>query len=539
MASAAVIGLIVMTLVDYAQLIPESVQKLTKVADTRRLFHLRGQKTDFKYMSEHRLQHNYTAVLLRSTDNGYLCQMNSSDPSQLSRSEQADRVVLHINTRRFILKNLSLSDSGEYVTERWVKGTLREKRLYSLLVCKDECGIKMQHFPQHSKTEVMIKNTNESHGNRLQIYKELFCDKSNNIPQTTLVLDTRLPVEVLPDDLKGIVEMSSNSTTVCISIARKVRVSYMFLIWTGDQCCIKAAYGGVLPCSAPQAKYGKRHFLKPSNRLTLPCPDLTLHVEEITWETPGKVLSTDVSLSVNMSHQEEEEKDMYIQTRNYSLVIPSVEVKHTGRYKCKPDFVEWEYLPDEVFVCSDLEATTVLFSEGGAAGLVCGVELNVTKAMCTFYRHVGPEQEHLTLNPEQMKAIKDESMRKGRMSRSQFSLTMSNLTFNDSGVYYCRMWGVAEEGTLFCFDRKIYLLHKHPFGIHSTFYRVYSALMACALLGMICAVLSVNLKIRGKDQACQDTLRKTPELPGRPIREREPSGGESAYDDAGTAEDTV
>ncbi|KAL2096027.1 hypothetical protein ACEWY4_008175 [Coilia grayii] len=226
-----------------------------------------------------------------------------------------------------------------------------------------------------------------------------------------------------------------------------------------------------------------------------------------------------------MSHQEEEEKDMYIQTRNYSLGIPSLEVKHTGRYECKPDFVEWEYLPDEVFVCSDLEATTVLFSEGDAAALVCGVELNVTTAMCTFYRHVGPEQEHLTLNPEQMKAIKDESMRRGRMSRSQFSLTMSNLTFNDSGVYYCRMWGVAEEGTLFCFDRKIYLLHKHPFGIHSTFYRVYSALMACALLGMICAVLSVNLKIRGKDQACQDTLRKTPELPGRPIREREPSGG--------------
>ncbi|KAL2096028.1 hypothetical protein ACEWY4_008176 [Coilia grayii] len=509
MASAAVIGLIVMTLVDYAQLIPESVQKLTKVRDTNRFFYLRGQETDFKYMSEHRLQHNYTAVLLRSTDNGYLCQMNSSDPSQLSHSEQADRVDLDMNNRRFILKNLSLSDSGEYVTERWVKGTLREKRLFSLLVCKDECDIKMQHFPKHSKTE------------------------------TTLVMDTRLPGEVLPDDLKGIVEMSSNSTTVCISIAMKVRVSYVFLIWTGDQCCIKAAYGGVLPCSAPRRKYGKRHFLKPSNRLTLPCPDLTLHVEEITWETPGKVLSTDVSLSVNMSHQEEEEKDMYIQTRNYSLVIPSVEVKHTGRYKCKPDIVEWEYLPDEVFVCSDLEATTVLFSEGGAAGLDCGVELNVTKAMCTFYRHVGPEQEHLTLNPEQMKAIKDESMRRGRMSRSQFSLTMSNLTFNDSGVYYCRMWGVAEEGTLFCFDRKINLLHKHPFGIHSTFYRVYSALMVCALLGMICAVLSVNLKIRGKDQACQDTLRKTPELPGRPIRERESSGGESAYDDVGIAEDTV
>ena len=117
------------------------------------------------------------------------------------------------------------------------------------------------------------------------------------------------------------------------------------------------------------------------------------------------------------------------------------------------------------------------------------------------------------------------------MSSGQLSLTISNLTLNDSGLYVCRMFGYTEERKLFCFDRKIYLLYKHPFGVDSTFYTVYSSLMACGLLGMVCAVISVNLRVRGRDQASQERLRRT--------AEGEHSEGQPDSECVNTAEDGV
>lgn len=54
-----------------------------------------------------------------------------------------------------------------------------------------------------------------------------------------------------------------------------------------------------------------------------------------------------------------------------------------------------------------------------------------------------------------------------------------------------------------------------PFGIDSTFYAVDSSLMACALLESVCAVITVNLKTRRRDQATLKARRTATKMQGQ------------------------
>lgn len=426
-------------LIGGVQLIPEETH------ERKSWWHcVAGEDVGFEFLSLFRLQHNITAVLLRSTDDGYLCLKNSSDlTQQRCRSAQSDRVVLI--SKMFLLRNVSLSDTGVYVTERWVKGTLKERILHDLVVCPEKCNVSTHNFGDHAKADLIVQKAKESRENRVWIYKLVYNFTELGY-ETSDILDTRLPVDVLSDGQRGTLNISSNSSTVHISTAIHRSAYYGFMVWNGEQCC-SSWYALSWKRTLKYSRSTAPDFLKPGQRLAIPCYGFTEYAEQVKWETPGVVLSADVvSPSLNASAGREEKGDVYIEAGNYSLVIPFAEGKHAGTYKCTPDVEYSNYEPHEVFFCADREASTVLFSVGGTAELVCGAALNVTKASCSFYRiFVGPELERLPVDLKQMEAMKNQSMDNGTMSSSQFSLTVSNVTLNDSGLYYCRVWGRAAE----------------------------------------------------------------------------------------------
>ncbi|KAJ8011056.1 hypothetical protein DPEC_G00054220 [Dallia pectoralis] len=109
-----------------------------------------------------------------------------------------------------------------------------------------------------------------------------------------------------------------------------------------------------------------------------------------------------------------------------------------------------------------------------------------------------------------------------RLNLDQGRFSINDVTQSDSGQYKMECWTVT----------KTFLMKRDHFGINSTFYRVYSSLMTCALLGTICVLITVNLKTRRRYQASKKTRRTVyqteRQMSSRVEEEREESEEETA-----------
>ncbi|KAJ7992073.1 hypothetical protein DPEC_G00274780 [Dallia pectoralis] len=190
-------------------------------------------------------------------------------------------------------------------------------------------------------------------------------------------------------------------------------------------------------------------------------------------------------------------------TGNYSLVIPSVELNHTGRYQCnnKQPMRDKIIKAYELLVCPESEPLTEFFSK--RVVLRCNCDITETDRV-VWYRNTG-HVGNVIKDTGLFKQTKYPEDLVGRLNASNppYYLVLSNLSLADSGEYWC---AVLYEGDCLSVT-KIVLVEWDPFGINSTFYRVYSSLMACALLGMVCVLITVNLKTRRRDQESLKTRR--------------------------------
>ncbi|KAJ7992134.1 hypothetical protein DPEC_G00275390 [Dallia pectoralis] len=192
-------------------------------------------------------------------------------------------------------------------------------------------------------------------------------------------------------------------------------------------------------------------------------------------------------------------------TGNYSLVIPSVMLNHTGRYLCynkQPtrDKIIKHYV---LLVCPKSEPITEFLFEGEEVVLRCNSDITESDRVVWYRKtgHVG----NVIKDKEPYKQTNYPKDLVGRINASNppYYLVLSNLSLADSGEYWC---AVFYERVCVSVTKTV-LVEWDPFGINSTFYRVYSSLMACALLGMVCVLITVNLKTRRRDQASLKTRR--------------------------------
>ncbi|KAJ7992072.1 hypothetical protein DPEC_G00274770 [Dallia pectoralis] len=157
----------------------------------------------------------------------------------------------------------------------------------------------------------------------------------------------------------------------------------------------------------------------------------------------------------------------------------------------------------ELLVCPKSEPLTEFFSKREEVVLRCNSDITESDRVVWYRKtgHVG----NVIKDTEPYKQTKYPEDLGGRINASNppYYLVLSNISLADSGEYWCAVYyrDVCVSVT------KTVLVEWDPFGINSTFYRVYSSLMACALLGMVCVLITVNLKTRRRDQASLKTRR--------------------------------
>lgn len=245
----------------------------------------------------------------------------------------------------------------------------------------------------------------------------------------------------------------------------------------------------------------------------------------VEWETPAKRLSLDHSVNVIYSGRSPRKEEMYIETKNYSLVIQSVKQSDSGDYNCKKgQMYSSKY---ELVVCPVPDTTYVMFSLNDTVTLTC--DSNFTARPITqWYRQRGDEEEHLFLknwfdwDESALVHLPVDIRDRVDTCHPHNTLVISNLSPNDSGVYQCMRGGRG----LACYSHRFHLVYRHPYGINSPFYRVYASMLGGGLMVTICAVAYANLKNR-KGLLCQKTPEGENDSSGQPERE-----GENSVDEA-------
>ncbi|KAL2096056.1 hypothetical protein ACEWY4_008204 [Coilia grayii] len=317
---------------------------LTAPLEVDLAFGVRGGLVWFEARNSYRLSDiDFTSLLYRSIKDDLVLLINSSNPSHRSASHLAAQVDYQYT--RFSLRNLSVSDEGRYITERWRNAILRESRAYDLTVCEDEVNLVTIDQAENDAVWIM-ENVTVEEGDRLLVYKEdevkYYLD---NPGIKMLIVNTSLPIS---DDLTGEANVFISNSTVICSLTGYPHADYHFLIWSEHHC---RAYGKRLksrwqPGGGRGSSVG---FLKAGKSITLDCDPLVKHMEVFTWETPLKHIYVDRSLPADLTQQEKE--TMHVDPSNDSLTIPSLSTEHSGSYTCHS-------VSHEVFVCNDLEDIT-------------------------------------------------------------------------------------------------------------------------------------------------------------------------------------
>ncbi|XP_041960323.1 uncharacterized protein LOC121718939 [Alosa sapidissima] len=387
-----------------------------------------------------------------------------------------------------------MSQSGDYRAEGWRGGNMTEHRTFHLTVCAE--GGEEESYVAYDGSAVLCSlNSTLDHGSSIQLYRS---SAQYNLIQNhykitwsdwTLVLDTDSSLEPLVEDLRGRLQVDLNTSQVTLAGLRESPSVFCCAVWRGAQC---QSYSYRDVSTLP-----KYVFAYEEENVTLPCI--------LKGELPRKVHWVFHNGSVQSSiNQTQPQEVMYMlngnQTDNYSLIIPSVSLQHSGRYTC----VEHDSTTEMgfLFVCMKFSLLDVVFSHGESVLLDITEHLNesfIPYHSIQWYRQKVFQPQVLIVdfhNTYKTKLVPLPEDLRGRVTVSNLlsnsTLTISNLTAEDSGLYTWRVYG--RKGTLgneiyFCFEGTFRLVYRDPFGVHSPFYRAYAPLMGCVLLGLVTAVI--------------------------------------------------
>lgn len=228
-------------------------------------------------------------------------------------------------------------------------------------------------------------------------------------------------------------------------------------------------------------------FLISGESYTLPCLVRGSPSEDIYWLIPSR------------SDDEFHEMLNATQTNNYSLVIPHLLPSDTGTYSCSSQLERFNNA--NIFVCSILDPINITFALGDSADLMCVFNLSYFPRI-QWYKEYNQSSEFLLVDRED--CFVEEDMKKRLNASDPNHITISELSIQDGGSYWCRVWVLHDIPRGWCFSHRVHLTYMTP--QLDTFYFVYASLMSLMLLGMISAVVFVTIVSRNRHtrELCDD-----------------------------------
>lgn len=127
------------------------------------------------------------------------------------------------------------------------------------------------------------------------------------------------------------------------------------------------------------------------------------------------------------------------QTNNYSLVIPHLLPSDTGTYSCSSQLERFNNA--NIFVCSILDPINITFALGDSADLMCVFNLSYFPRV-QWYKEYNQSSEYLLVD-----RVK-EDMKKRLNASDPNHITISELSLQDGGSYWCRVWVFQSQSSL-------------------------------------------------------------------------------------------
>ncbi|KAI9514900.1 hypothetical protein NQZ68_029745 [Dissostichus eleginoides] len=404
-----------------------------------------------------------SCLISRSVGEGKLVLWNTSDlwPQNSSVPEDLkQRLVSMADTSSYKIQNLTHSDSGLYQEECWTEGKVTHEKHFTVTVCGSIYGPWLE-FIEDKETKDLpcpgaadhldVQWLRRDYRYVQKIWTRVFGDNT---------------ASVMDNDRGKYQEVTNTST---------LRISNISTTDLGDYTCLLMNQQQCVSGNPVDYQLSERIYHSVEDMAVLRCPVTGLSEEKPPyWKT-----------RLYNIHHEQHNLSVGVMDQNYSLVLTSVTLNHSGLYSCKTFTTLKTYW---LVVCPKFPPPAVeLFSGGEEVTLRCK-DWEKGQGHRWIFKSNRTKGRTISLYSNQVRS----NVRRDTDGR----LVISNVSLQDTGEYWC---AVGDDDDYQCLSSTKTLLYRDPFGVHSTFYAVRCSALSVLLLMLCVAVVTVILRTRTRD----------------------------------------
>ncbi|KAI4791629.1 hypothetical protein KUCAC02_033896 [Chaenocephalus aceratus] len=390
-------------------------------------------------------------VLWNTSD---LWPQNSSVPEDLKQ-----RLVSTANTSTYTIQNLTRSDSGPYREECWTGGNVTHEKHITITVCSSTKRIRYAYQNVGNTIDLPCRGA----ADHLDV---LWLKRDKRSEQGTWTRVFGDDAASAMDSDRGRYRLVAKTSALRISNISPADLDVFTCLLMDRRQCVGSHPAQFLLNT-------EWMYRSVGDAVVLQCPDLS-DENPPSWTTTFYNGNQQQHLTRSSGDQ------------NYSLVLTSVTLNHSGVYSCKTFRAVKTY---ELFVCPEPPPPAVeLFSEGEEVTLRCNAGGKGLSPLW-FFKSNRTEGRTFIVNPK----LNQSDVHKYPDGR----LGISNLSLRDTGEYWC----AVADGKQCLFSSKTVLKRREPVGAHSSFYAARCSALSVLLLMLCVAGVTVSLRTRDTSYA--------------------------------------